>query len=355
MFSRKIDMERIINYGDALREATDQEMERDPSVIVLGIGIDDHREFYGTLKGMAKKYGRERVFGTPLAEDAMTGVAIGAALGGMRPVHVHERMDFVLLAMNQLVNIAAKSRYMYGGAVSIPLVVRACIGRSWGQGAQHSQALHSFFMHVPGLKVVAPTTPYDAKGCLAAAIRDHNPVIFMEHRLLHRYKGHVPEDAYAVPFGKARVMAEGSDVTIVGISFMVVESLRARTYLESVGISAEVIDPVSLSPLDIETICKSVRKTGRLLVVDSGWTACGASAEILAQVVERLEGDRDIWVRRMGFAPVTCPTVKCLENQFYPSARTIAAAAYSVVHRNKKEWKPDGQEAPEITEFKGPF
>lgn len=348
-------MDRIINYGDALREATDQEMARDPSVIVLGIGIDDHREFYGTLKGMAEKYGRERVFGTPLAEDAMTGVAIGAALGGMRPIHVHERMDFVLLAMNQLVNIAAKSRYMYGGAVSIPLVVRACIGRSWGQGAQHSQALHSFFMHVPGLKVVAPTTPYDAKGCLAAAIRDHNPVIFMEHRLLHRYKGHVPENAYSFPFGKARVMAEGSDVTIVGISFMVVESLRARTYLESVGISAEVIDPVSLSPLDIETICQSVRKTGRLLVVDSGWTACGASAEILAQVVERLEGDRDIWVRRMGFAPVTCPTVKCLENQFYPSARTIAAAAYSVVYRNKKEWKPDGQEAPEITEFKGPF
>jgi pyruvate/2-oxoglutarate/acetoin dehydrogenase E1 component len=348
-------MERIINYGDALREATDQEMGRDPSVIVLGIGIDDHREFYGTLKGLAEKYGRERIFGTPLAEDAMTGVAIGAALGGMRPIHVHERMDFVLLAMNQLVNIAAKSRYMYGGAVSIPLVVRACIGRSWGQGAQHSQALHSYFMHIPGLKVVAPTTPYDAKGCLVAAIRDHNPVIFMEHRLLHRYKGHVPEAPYGVPFGKARVMAEGADVTIVGISFMVVESLRARTYLESVGISAEVIDPVSLSPLDIDTICNSVRKTGRLLVVDSGWTACGASAEILAQVVERFEGDRDILVRRMGFAPVTCPTVKCLENQFYPNARTIAATAYSIVHRNKKVWKPDGQEAPEITEFKGPF
>lgn len=348
-------MERIINYSDALREATDQEMGNDPSVIAFGIGIDDHREFYGTLKGLAAKYGRERVFGTPLAEDAMTGVAIGAALGGMRPIHVHERMDFILLAMNQLVNIAAKSRYMYGGAVSIPLVVRACIGRSWGQGAQHSQALHSFFMHVPGLKVVAPTTPYDAKGCMAAAIRDNNPVIFMEHRLLHRYKGHVPEEPYTVPFGKARILAEGTDVTIVGISFMGVESLRARTYLESVGIKAEVIDPVSLSPLDIETISKSVRKTGRLLVVDTGWTACGASAEILAQVVERLEGDRDIWVRRMGFAPVTCPTVKCLENQFYPDARTIAAAAYSVVHRNKKSWEPTGQEAPEITEFKGPF
>lgn len=348
-------MERVLTYGDALREATDIEMSRDPSVIVFGIGIDDHREFYGTLKGLAKKHGRDRIFGTPLSEDALTGVAIGAALGGLRPVHVHERMDFVLLAMNQLVNIAAKCHYMYGGAVNVPMVVRACIGRSWGQGAQHSQTLHSYFMHVPGIKVVAPTTPYDAKGCLIAAIQDPNPVIFMEHRLLHRYKGDVPEGSYTMPFGKARILAEGTDVTIVAISHMAVESMRAGTYLKEQGISAEVIDPVSLSPLDIDTISKSVRKTGRLLVVDNGWVACGAGAEILAQVVERLEGEQSIWVRRMGFAPVTCPTVKSLENLFYPNARTIAATAYSVVHKNKKQWTPTGAEAPEITEFKGPF
>ena len=218
-------MERILNYGDAIREATDQEMARDPGVFNMGIGIDDFRGFYGTLKGLAEKYGRDRVIGTPLSEDSMTGMAIGAAQGGMRPIHVHERMDFVLLAMNQLVNIAAKSRYMYGGAVNIPIVVRACVGRSWGQGAQHSQAFHSYFMHVPGIKVVAPTTPYDAKGCLIAAIRDENPVIYMEHRLLHKYKGHVPTEAYTMPFGKARILGEGSDVTIVGISFMAVEAL----------------------------------------------------------------------------------------------------------------------------------
>jgi acetoin:2,6-dichlorophenolindophenol oxidoreductase subunit beta len=348
-------MDRIITYGEAIREATELEMERDPGVVAFGIGIDDARAFYGTLKGLAAKFGEGRVFGTPLAEDAMTGLAIGAALGGLRPIHVHERMDFILLAMNQLVNIAAKSRYMYGGAVSVPIVVRACIGRSWGQGAQHSQALHSYFMHVPGLKVVAPTTPYDAKGCLIAAIRDNNPVIYMEHRLLHRYKGHTPPEAYTMPFGKARVLAEGKDVTVVGISFMGVECLRARTYLQSVGIQAEVIDPVSLSPLDIDTILHSVRKTGHLLVVDSGWTACGAAAEIVAQVIERLDGKTDIRVRRMGFAPVTCPTVKCLEDGFYPNARTIAESAYSVVHAGKKSWKPEGAEAPEISEFKGPF
>ena len=348
-------MERSINYGDAIREATDQEMARDSGVFNMGIGIDDFRAFYGTLKGLAEKYGRGRVLGTPLSEDAMTGIAIGAAQGGMRPIHVHERMDFILLAMNQLVNIAAKSRYMYGGAVHIPIVVRACVGRSWGQGAQHSQAFHSYFMHVPGIKVVAPTTPYDAKGCLIAAIRDDNPVIYMEHRLLHKYKGHVPTEAYTMPFGKARILGEGTDVTIVGISFMAVESLRARALLESAGVKAEVIDPVSLSPLDMDTIEKSVRKTGNLLVVDNGWVTCGAAAEILAQTVERMGGERAINVKRMGFAPVSCPTVKCLEEHFYPNAHTIAETAYSVIHKGKQTWNSGRTEPPEITEFKGPF
>ena len=348
-------MERILNYGEAIREATDQEMARDPGVFAMGIGADDHRAFYGTLKGLAEKYGHHRVIGTPLSEDAMTGMAIGAAQAGMRPIHVHERMDFILLAMNQLVNIAAKSHYMYAGAVSIPLVVRACVGRSWGQGAQHSQAFHAYFMHVPGLKVVAPTTPYDAKGCMTAAIRDDNPVIFMEHRLLHRYTGHVPTEPYEMPFGKARILGEGSDVTIVGVSFMAVESLRARTLLASAGIKAEVIDPVSLSPLDIDTIEKSVRKTGHLLVVDNGWCACGAAAEILAQVVERVGGERALPARRMGFAPVSCPTVKCLEEHFYPNAHTIAEAAYALTHKGQKTWNFGRTEVPEITEFKGPF
>jgi len=348
-------VERILTYAEAVREATEQEMARDPSVIVLGIGVDDFKAVYGTTRGLLEKFGPERVFDTPLSEDGMTGVAIGAAMAGLRPIHVHIRMDFVMLAMNQIVNIAAKARYMYGGTVSVPIVVRSIIGRSWGQGAQHSQALQALFMHVPGLRVVAPSTPYDAKGCLIMSIRDDNPVMFIEHRMLHSQRGHVPSDLYAVPFGKARVLAKGSDITLVGISYMTVECLRAQRYLGEVGISAEVIDPVCLSPLDIETILTSVKKTGRLLLVDSGWTVCGASAEILAQVAEHLQGMPQIRWQRMGFAPVPCPTTKNLENLFYPNAQTVASTAFAMVHDNQRSWTPVHKEASEIVEFKGPF
>ena len=348
-------MERILTYAEAVREATEQEMARDPSVIVLGIGVDDFKAVYGTTRGLLEKFGPERVFDTPLSEDGMTGVAIGAAMAGLRPIHVHIRMDFVMLAMNQIVNIAAKARYMYGGTVSVPIVVRSIIGRSWWQGVRHSQALQALFMHVPGLRVVAPSTPYDAKGCLIMSIRDDNPVMFIEHRMLHSQRGHVPSDLYAVPFGKARVLAKGSDITLVGISYMTVECLRAQRYLGEVGISAEVIDPVCLSPLDIETILTSVKKTGRLLLVDSGWTVCGASAEILAQVAEHLQGMPQIRWQRMGFAPVPCPTTKNLENLFYPNAQTVASTAFAMVHDNQRSWTPVHKEAPEIVEFKGPF
>jgi pyruvate/2-oxoglutarate/acetoin dehydrogenase E1 component len=264
-------------------------------------------------------------------------------------------MDFLMLAMNQLVNVAAKSRYMYGGRVGIPLVVRAMIGKSWGQGAQHSQGLHSFFMHVPGLKVVAPSTPYDAKGCLAAAVRDGNPVIYVEHRLLHYQHGPVPESSYAVAPGRARITATGEDITLVGISYMQVECLRARRYLEDVGVSAEVIDPIWLSPLDMDTIAESVERTGRLLVVDTGWLPCGASAEIVALVAERLQGVRDLRLRRMGFAPTTCPTSPPLEDLFYPNARTIASAARDLVEGEAVGWTPEERSDLQSVTFKGPF
>jgi acetoin:2,6-dichlorophenolindophenol oxidoreductase subunit beta len=347
-------MDRILTYSQALREATEQEMARDPRVFVMGQGIDDFKGMYGTTRGLADTFGPERVFDTPLSEEGMTGVAIGAALAGLRPIHTHIRMDFMLLAMNQIVNIAAKSHYMYGGAVSVPLVIRSVIGRSWGQGAQHSQGLHGLFMHIPGLRVVAPTTPYDAKGCLIASIRDDNPVIFVEHRMVHSQKGHVPAEPYLVPFGKARVLAPGSHLTIVGISHALVECLRARESLLDAGLEAEVIDPVSLRPLDVDTIAASIRRTGRLLVVDSAWTFCGASAEIVAGVAEALQGERAFAFRRMGFAPVVCPTTKTLENLYYPNPQTIAAAAYALVH-GRETWKPERREAPEIAEFKGPF
>jgi pyruvate/2-oxoglutarate/acetoin dehydrogenase E1 component len=328
-------------------------MEADPGVIVFGIGVDDHKAIYGTTAGLLDRFGPERVFDTPLSEEGMTGFAVGAAMAGLRPIHVHIRMDFVMLAMNQIVNFAAKARYMYGGAVSVPMVVRSIIGRSWGQGPQHAQALHALFMHIPGLLVVAPTTPYDAKGCLITSIRDDNPVMFVEHRLLHRQHGEVPEQPYEAPLGKARVLTHGRDVTIVGISHMAVECVRACHALKTIGIEAQVIDPVWLAPLDMDTIVESARRTGHVLIVDNAWTTCGASAEILAQVVE-LTGP-GIQVQRMGFAPVTCPTTPSLEELFYPSARSIAEAAARMLSRWRQDWVPPVEASTEILEFRGPF
>jgi len=217
-------------------------------------------------------------------------------------------------------------------------------------------------MHVPGMKVVAPSTPYDTKGCLIQSIRDDNPVVFVEHRLIHYQRGHVPESDYTVPFGQARVLAEGSDITLVGISHMAVECLGAKRYLDDMGLRAEVIDPVSLSPLDIDTIAASVEKTGKLLVVDTSWTTCGASAEIIVQVTEHL-GSAKKECRRMGFAPVTCPTTKNLENHFYPDSQKIATAAYRMVHGNnaspifnqKANISMPNVASPESVEFRGPF
>jgi pyruvate/2-oxoglutarate/acetoin dehydrogenase E1 component len=352
---RSVAAERCLSYVEAIREATDQEMERDPSVLIFGLDVDDPKAIQGTLRGLVQKYGPARVFGTPLSEDAMTGAAIGMALAGLRPIHIHIRMDFLMLAMNQLVNVAAKSRYMYGGKVSVPLVVRSMIGKSWGQGAQHSQGLYSFFMHVPGLKVVAPSTPYDAKGCLIAAIRDDNPVLYVEHRILHFQKGPVPQPAYTVSPGKARLTTAGNDITLVGISQMQVECLRAQLYLQDIGIHAEVIDPIWLSPLDTDTIVASAARTGRLLVVDNGWTCCGAGAEIIAQVMERLLGSCDVRARRMGFAPVTCPTTPALEALYYPNGRTIAAAARDLVEGVETGWLPDERPGLDTLVFKGPF
>jgi len=346
---------RTISYVDAIREATDLEMARDESVILFGLDVDDPKAIQGTTRGLPEKYGAARVFGTPLSEDAMTGVAIGMAMAGLRPIHVHIRMDFVLLCMNQLINIAAKAHYMYGGQVRVPLVVRSMIGRSWGQGAQHSQGLYSFFMHVPGLKVVAPTNPHDAKGTLIAAIRDGNPVMYVEHRFLHFQKGPVPEESYVVEPGRARVLNEGRDVTIVGISQALVESMRAARYLESVGVSAEVIDPIWLAPLDLDTIVRSVEKTGALCVVDNGWTTCGAGAEIVSRVIEQIGAIRPIRVLRLGFAAATCPPTPSLEEHFYPNGRSIAAAVYDLVSGAPKGWMP--VERPELAEieFRGPF
>lgn len=349
---------RLIRYVDALREAFEQEMERDERVFLFGLDVDDHKGIQGSTIGLQDKFGKSRVFNTPLSEDAMTGVAIGAAMAGLRPIHVHIRMDFMLLCMNQLVNMAAKAHYMYNGQVSVPLVVRTMIGRSWGQGGQHSQALHSLFMHIPGLKVVAPSNANDAKGCMIAAIRDNNPVIFIEHRLLYSVDGYVPYQPFEVELGKARVLQEGSDITILAVSHMVMEALRAQKHLEGIGIKAEIIDPISLWPLDMPTILASIEKTGRLLVVDNAWLTCGASSEILTQVYEHCQqtGKAAPVMSRMGFAFTTCPTTKPLENAFYPNSHTIAKRAYEMIKGKENDgWVPAADAKTEIDAFKGPF
>ncbi len=354
---RMEDGRRVLRYVDALSEAVALEMARDKRVFLFGLDVDDHKAIQGSTRGLLEKFGAGRVFTTPLSEDAMTGVAIGAAMAGMRPIHVHIRMDFLMLCMNQLVNIAAKARYMYGGQVKVPLVVRTIIGKSWGQGAQHSQGLHSMFMHIPGMKVCAPSNAHDAKGALAAAIRDDNPVVFVEHRLLYATEAFVAEGAYLVPPGRARVCRWGRDVTVVGISNMVVEAMRAAELLKEAGVSAEVIDPIWLSPLDSDTIVESVKRTRKLLIVDNGWNMCGAGAEIAARVAEACGGDGPIAIRRMGFAPTPCPPSPILEAAFYPNPATIAAEAYALARPGKDAWAPDpgsAQLAYQL-QFKGPF
>ncbi|HNV85626.1 MAG TPA: transketolase C-terminal domain-containing protein [Candidatus Omnitrophota bacterium] len=340
------------NYGQAILDALTAAMERDPSVLIMGIGVDDHKAVFGSTKNLVDRFGRERVFDTPLSEAAMTGVAIGAALAGMRPVHIHIRCDFLYLALDQLFNIAAKWRYMFGGQMSVPIVIRAVIGRSWGQGSQHSQSPQSLLMHVPGLKVVMPTTAYDAKGLLLAAIADPNPVAVIEHRLLYDIPGEVPDGYYEIPLKKANIRREGKDITIVANSYMVVESLKAAEFLAGEGIDVEIIDPVTLVPLEESVILKSIEKTGRLLVIDTSWTACGASAEIAALAAEKGFKSLKAPVRRMGMAPVVCPVSKPLENIFYPNAKTIAQAVCEMLGRNF----PAEKEVPLLTtKFKGPF
>lgn len=340
-----------MSYGQAIHHALVLAMEKDASVFIQGIGVDDHKAVFGSTKGLVDQFGKERVFDTPISEGAMTGIAIGAALAGMKPIHVHIRVDFLYLALDQLLNLAAKWSYMFGGTMNVPIVIRACIGRSWGQGAQHSQSFPSFFMHVPGIKVAMPTTPYDAKGILLASIFDSNPVVLIEHRLLYDTFGEVPESYYEFPLGKAVTRRIGRDVTIVANSYMVVECMRAAEILKEQGIEAEVIDPVSLVPLDIETILNSVNKTGRLLVADCGWTTCGVSAEIAALVGEKAFGALKHPIRRIGNEQVPCPVSKPLENLFYPDVRKIVSVVCEMMNRDL----PEQEISLVANKFKGPF
>ncbi len=319
-------MTHRVTYARAINEALHQEMARDERVFVFGLDVSDHTGINGTTLGLAERFGSERCFSTPVSEDAMTGVALGAALNGLRPVHVHIRVDFLLLAMNQIANMITTTRYMTGGEVGVPLVIRAIIGRGWGQSAQHSKALHSVFAHLPGLKVVMPTLPNDAKGLLVSAIRDNDPVLFLEHGWLNDISGETEVESAGIPIGSARILREGSDVTVVATSWMAIEALRAAEILHQRGVELEVIDPRTIVPLDVDCITASVKRTRSCVVADNDWTFCGFSAEVAAMVSERCFGELMRPVARVGWPSVPCPTARNLEDLFYPSAREIVRA-----------------------------
>lgn len=314
---------RQITYCEALKEAMYQEMERNESVFVYGIGVPDHKKIFGSTEGLLEKFGRGRCFDTPIAEDSMTGFGLGAAISGMRPVHVHIRVDFFLLAMNQIANMISNFHYASFGKLKVPLVMRAVIGRGWGQGFQHSKSLQSIFSHFPGLTVVMPTTPYDAKGLLISAIESENPVVVLEHRWLYWQEGQVPHDPFTIPFGKANILRRGKDITIVATSWMNVEAKAAAEVMARRGIEVEIVDPRTIYPLDEATIINSVKKTGRLIVADNDWLFCGFSAEVAAVVSQKCFGVLKSPIVRIGFAVAPCPTVRVLENEFYPNAERI--------------------------------
>lgn len=309
-----------ISYRLAINQALHQEMERDSSVFTYGIDVADHKRIFGSTVGLLEKFGPKRVFSTPLSEEGLLGFGLGTAVNGLRPINVHIRVEFLLLAINQLVNMVASYHYGSDGKIQIPLVIRAIIGKGWGQSYQHSKSLQSFFAHIPGLKVVMPTTPADAKGLLISAIRDNNPVVILEHRMLYDIEGEVPIDSIPTPLGKGQILKSGKDITIIATSYSVVEAVKAAEILEKRGISVEVVDPRSIFPLDEDIIIKSVEKTGHCIIADYDWTFCGFSAEIATRIYEKSSHKLKSEITRFGFAPTHCPCTRSLEDEFYTDA-----------------------------------
>lgn len=346
---------RKITYCDAINEAMHQEMERDSSVFTYGIGVPDHKSIFGSTEGLLEKFGSERCKDTPICEDAMTGVGLGAAMNGMRPVHVHIRVDFLLLAVNQLANMVSTMRYSSGGKTKVPLVIRAVVGRGWGQGFQHSKTMHSLFAHIPGLKVIAPTTASDAKGMLISAIRDDNPVIILEHRWLYWQEGDVEEAPFEIELGKANILREGTDISIIATSWMNVEAAHAANILrKSHNINVEIVDVRSFAPLDTETILNSVKKTKKCIVVDNDWSFCGFSAELSAMIYENCFSTLSAPIRRIGFAHTPCPTARHLENEFYPNALNIVREIEDMFELDEADLSDEEFYSHE-ERFKGPF
>ncbi|CCF14185.1 alpha-ketoacid dehydrogenase subunit beta [Brevibacillus halotolerans] len=326
---------REITYLEAVREAMTQEMRVNPDVFLMGEDIGVYGGAFGVSRGMIEEFGPERIRNTPISEAAIAGAAVGAAMTGMRPIMELQFSDFITIAMDQLVNQAAKNRYMFGGKGKVPMVVRTPSGSGTGAAAQHTQSLEAWMAHIPGLKVVQPSTAYDVKGLLKAAIDDHNPVIFYEHKLLYKTSGHVPEESYSIPLGVADVKREGTDVTIVATAIMIHKALEAAAELEKEGISVEVIDPRTLVPLDTDTIIRSVKKTGKLIVVHEAVKFGGFGGEIVSMIAESEAFDYvDAPIRRLGGKWIPMPYNPVLEKAAIPQVPDIIQAVKdTVAHR----------------------
>jgi pyruvate/2-oxoglutarate/acetoin dehydrogenase E1 component len=325
---------RELTFAEAIREALAEEMRRDPRVCILGEDVAEAGTPFKVLSGLVEEFGKSRVVDTPISEAGFTGVAVGAAMTGLRPVVDIMFGDFITLTMDQMVNQAAKVHYMSGGKWSVPMVMRTTLGATRRSAAQHSQSLHALFSHIPGLKVALPSTPYDAKGLLKTAIRDPNPVVIFEDKMMYRMKGPVPTGEYTIPFGVADVKREGSDITIVATSSMVQVALGAAALLEEIGVSAEVIDPRTTWPLDERALIESVKKTSRAIVVDEGYGRYGVTGEIASVIAEGAFYHLDAPVKRMGAMHVPIPFSPPLEDVTVPTEQTVFETARALCKRS---------------------
>jgi pyruvate dehydrogenase E1 component beta subunit len=325
---------RELTMAEAVREALSEEMRRDPNVLILGEDVAEAGTPFKVLSGMVEEFGKSRVIDTPISEPGFTGIGVGAAMTGLRPVVDIMFGDFLTLVMDQLVNQAAKVHYMSGGAWKVPMVLRTTLGASRRSAAQHSQSLQAWLSHVPGLKVVLPSTPYDAKGLLKASIRDDNPVIFFEDKMMFRLKGPVPVEDYTIPLGVADIKREGEDITIVATSSMVQVALGAAKMLEEIGISAEVVDPRTTWPLDEKTLIESAKKTSRAIVVDEGYEKYGVTAEIASVIATGAFYDLDAPVKRIGAMHVPIPFSPPLEDATIPTEKSVFEAARAMCKRS---------------------
>ena len=325
---------RELSFGEAIKEAIAEEMRRDPTVVLMGEDVAEAGTTFKVLVGLVDEFGKERIIDTPISEAGFTGLGVGAAMAGMRPIVDIMFGDFLMIIMDQVANQAAKIHYMSGGKWKVPLVIRATMGATRRSAAQHSQSLHAWPSHIPGLKVVVPSTPYDAKGLFKAAVREDNPVVIFEHKISYRkVKGPVPDEDYVIPLGVADVKREGSDITLIALSSMVQVALGAAKMLEEVGISAEVVDPRTTWPLDEKTLVESVRKTSRCIVIDEGYFRYGVTGELASIIQEQAFFDLDGPVRRLGAMHVPIPFSPPLEDVTVPTERQVFDLARQMVNR----------------------